>query len=111
VELLMHAGRLRHLVTLQENQPTIDPVDGAETDNWVEIQTVWGELRTLSGKEYLASRESHADLTGKIRIRYRAGLEPLRWRAIVSDQTYNIEYIGDVDGRRRELELWVSRIL
>jgi len=107
---LMRAGRLRDRVQLEKNVPSEDPVDGAQREEWVHVATVWGELRDLRGREYLAAREIHAAASAQIRIRYRPGLEPLLWRAVVAGAIYNIEHVARVGNRPAELELLVSKI-
>lgn len=102
-------GDLRHRIVLQQNTPTEDPVDGAHIDGWRTVATVWGELLELSGREYLASREMHADVTATITIRCRSDIEPLLWRVKVVDTVYDIQHVIDLDGRHRHLQLMVSR--
>lgn len=104
-------GRLRERVMLEVNTPTVDPVDGAHIDHWTVVDTVWGEVLGLSGREYLSAREVHAEVTVRITIRHRSDVEPLLWRATVGGVVYNIQHVVDLAGRRRHLELWVSRIL
>lgn len=109
---MVRIGTLRHRIRLQENK--LEAVDrdlsGGKVDNWTDVVTVWGEVQELSGREFLASRELHAEITARIFIRYRSGLEPLRWRAVhdTTGRTYDIHHIIDRAGRRRTLELLVS---
>ncbi|KPJ83965.1 MAG: hypothetical protein AMS19_02675 [Gemmatimonas sp. SG8_23] len=111
---MVRIGTLRHRIRLQENR--LDSVSrneiGGKVDNWIDVATVWGEVQELRGREYLASREFHAEITARIFIRYRPGLEPLRWRAVhdESGRTYDIHHVIDRAGRRRTLELLVSLV-
>jgi SPP1 family predicted phage head-tail adaptor len=111
---MVRIGSLRHRIRLQENR--LDLVDrdetGGKVDNWGDVATVWGDVEELRGREYLTSREFHAEITARIFIRYRAGLEPLRWRAVHDEtgRTYDIHHVIDRSGRRRTLELLVSLV-
>lgn len=105
---MIRAGRFRHRITLQRNVPT-QATDGSNVDNWIDAGTVWGELLEIRGREYLAAAEAHAELTAKIKIRFRPDVVP-EWRAQFEGRTFDIQHVADIKGRRRELELLVSEI-
>lgn len=68
------AGRLRHRITIQEQQQTQDPETGAIIVTWVTIATVWGSVEPLSVREFIQSQATQSEVTARITIRYRAGL-------------------------------------
>lgn len=111
----MRAGRLRRRVALEQNQPTRAP-DGGKRDNWISIATAWAEVRNLRGREFLTAKEFHAEVTTRIILRWRRGidLEPLLWRVKTTDvtplHTYQVIHVVDLDGRRRDLELLCSEV-
>lgn len=45
----MQAGKLRHRVTLQGLVETQDPSTGAISKSWLDVATVWADVRFLSG--------------------------------------------------------------
>lgn len=68
------AGRLRHRITIQEQQQTQDPVTGGIIVTWVDVATVWGRLEPLSVREFIQSQATQSEITARITIRYRPGL-------------------------------------
>ena len=103
-------GQLRHRATFEVLEASRDPVDGAEVEQWLPAFTTAGELLEFRGREYLAAREVHSEVVAKLTIRYRAEIDPLRWRVTVDGTTYDIEHVVDLAGRRRYLELLLSVI-
>jgi SPP1 family predicted phage head-tail adaptor len=71
----VQAGRLDQRLTIQAKSIT-RAVDGGEVVTWVDVATVWGSARPLSGRELIAVRQAQADITTRFVIRYRAGLTP-----------------------------------
>lgn len=107
----MQAGRLRELVTIQE-QTVIRNSFGEEAVTWVEIAKVWASvLPGGSGERFLggASREQ-ATVSHTVRIRYRGGLVP-KMRLLWEGRLLDIESIIDPDGRRRELVLLCHEVV
>lgn len=101
----MRAGKLRHRVTIQENNPTRDS-DGAELDNWENVATVWAAVIPLSGQEQFVidSDQLVAQATTRIEIRYRSGLNS-KMRVTWGNHVYDIQTILEVESARRELHL------
>ena len=104
----MRIGRYRHRIELQQNTPT-QADDGSRVDDWRTVATVWGELLETRGREYLVAQEAHSELNAKIRIRYRSDVRP-EWRAIFQRRIFDIQHVADLQGRRRELELFIAEI-
>ena len=72
----MEAGRLRHRVTIQERVTVQDP-NGDPVVTWTDWATnVPAEILPVSGREFLAGQGITAQVTVKIRIRWRRGLKP-----------------------------------
>jgi SPP1 family predicted phage head-tail adaptor len=99
----MRAGALDQRVTIQSKTATRDAY-GAEVITWSDVATVWMEAEPLSGREYIAMRQTQSDVTTRFRCRYRAGITTamrLVWRT----QPFNITEVIDRNGRRAELEI------
>jgi SPP1 family predicted phage head-tail adaptor len=104
----MEAGRLRHRVTIQEKVDSRDSY-GGERETWVDIAEVWAEVEPLVGREYLESRQESAEITTRVRVRYRAGIRP-EMRVKYVDEAdvahyYDIFSAQNVGTRRKELVL------
>lgn len=63
------ASRLKHRITIQEisnKKNTFGEVVGQVTD----IQTVWAEIRPVTGKSFFSSKQINSEITHQITIRY-----------------------------------------
>ncbi len=71
------AGKLRHRITFQQFNGTLDeygdPQDKND-NNWTDVATVWAAVDPVSGREFYEAQQSQSDVTHKIRCRYRSGL-------------------------------------
>jgi SPP1 family predicted phage head-tail adaptor len=111
----MRIGRLRDRVTLKAPVRTTDDAGGEVVSYPADTAVVWAEVLDHSGREYLASREAHAETTAKIRIRYRADVD-VDWRVVFDPgggarvRTYNIVHIADFASRQREQQLLCEEI-
>ncbi len=70
----MRAGDLRNRVKIQSKSVTRNTF-GEEVVSWVDVATVWAAIEPLSGREFLAAQAVNAELTVRIRIRYRTGID------------------------------------
>ena len=104
----MKAGELRDRVTLQQSDAV--NVDGVPVGDWVDVCTVWAQVVDLSGRELEAQQQTGAEISTRIRIRYRAGLLP-QMRALRGARAFDIQAIIDPDGRRRELQLMCKELI
>lgn len=99
----MQAGKLNQRVTIQQYSAT-RASNGEEVKSWSTVATVWASVEPLSGRELLAARDVRADVTTRIRIRYRTGITP-KMRATMGSATYEISEVIDRSLQHRELEL------
>lgn len=100
----MQAGELRELVTLQ--QPVeVRGADYADVQrSWQNVATVWAAVEPLSGRELETNRELGAEITLRVRIRYRADVIP-KWRLLHGATVYEIDAAINPLSDRRELHL------
>lgn len=82
------AGKLRHRVTLQEQQTTTSPY-GETVTEWVDVGNVWADVAPQSGREFMASQSLQSEVTTRITIRYRDDINAL-WRIAYRGRTYDI---------------------
>ena len=102
----MRVGTLRHKVVIQQNTPTRDSY-GAEVDNWIDYATVWASIEPARGREFWESQQVNAEITGKITIRYLAGITP-KMRVKHGDRIFHIISVINTEERNRELQLMVK---
>ena len=105
----MRAGNLRQRVTIKQKTATQDAY-GDEVITWVSWATVWAAVEPLTGREFLAARQVTAEVTTRIRIRYRSGILP-EWRVTFGTKNYDIHSILHIEEREREIHLMCQEIL
>lgn len=82
-------GKLRHRVTLQALETTVDDY-GMESSGWVDHATVWADVHPVSAREFIAGGQVNSKVTTRITIRYRDDVEPTM-RAVSRGKVYQIE--------------------
>lgn len=105
----MKIGNLRHRVTIQQLTRTDDGA-GGYTETWTAIATVWADVYPLKGQERYDAQQVKANLSHRVTIRYRAGVEP-SMRLQYGARTLNIEAVIDPEERHRELILMCSEVV
>lgn len=70
------SARLNKRVTVQQEQPTgAKNAYGQDIIAPVDLMTIWAAIEPLRGQEYHAAGRDHADVTTRIRIRCRTGID------------------------------------
>lgn len=104
----MRAGTLRYPVSLQKPVRLMNDTGEVIVDQWAEFAKVWAAIEPVSGREYLASSEFRAQITTRIRIRWRPDVDASA-RVVADDGTvYSIDAAMPVRGLTRELHLMCS---
>lgn len=91
---MLHAGKLRHRITIQKPFETQNFNTGAVSIEWVDFATVWSAIEPISAREFIASESEVSKVTARITIRYRAGIDAkMRVKHLKSGEYdyYNIE--------------------
>ena len=86
----MQAGKLRHMVTLQEPVKEQNPITGAVINTWRDVATIWAEVAALSAREFIAAQASQGEVTTRITVRYREDVTR-KYRILFRGRVYNIE--------------------
>lgn len=69
------AGALRHRIAIDRLVTTQDPQTGALAETWEPVATdVPAAITPLSGNEFISAAKLSAQVTARITIRYRSGL-------------------------------------
>jgi len=102
----MEAGKLRQRVTIQQEIPDIGGLDdyGQPVPPWEDVATVWAAVEPLQGREYFAAQQIAAEVTTRITMRYREGMNP-QMRIAYGDITYEILAVINPAERGRELQI------
>lgn len=70
------AGKLRHRIDIQHRVKTRDPDTGEVFEDWADLHTsIPAAIEPLSVKEFLAAQQVQSEVTTRIVIRYRDGLD------------------------------------
>lgn len=103
----MKAGRLKRRVTFQRSE-THQGQAGEVIHSWVDIATVWAEIKTISGRELMKAGTVYADATVRIWTRFRDDITADNRILYPSPNTRGMVYgivavIPDADRTRLEL--------
>ena len=88
---MLAAGRLRDRVTIHAKSVTRDAY-GAEVVTWTTLATVWASVESLSGREYMAAQQIHAERVQRVVIRDRDDVMP-HMRVVHRGRSMNIDAI------------------
>lgn len=112
----MRAGRLRHRVRIQRAVDVVTDSGAVETQ-YTDLFTTRAEVLPLTPRELYAARQVQAEITAKVRLRYRPGLDArirVVWQREAGSpsvlEVFDVEGPPiEVEGRRRELWLMCKR--
>lgn len=107
----MRAGSLRHRITFQAAGQVQDPDSGEMLDGW---ETIWekvpASVEPLSARDLIAAQAGQSEASGRMVIRYRAGILPTM-RILYRGGIYNIQGppLPDPDSGLEYLTILVSK--
>ncbi len=99
----MNIGEMRHRITFQQPIKTPDGYKG-QTVQWQNVATVWASVEPLTGREYFYSHQIKAELTHRVRIRYREGITE-KMRIKHRERVLAIESILDLKEEHKTIEI------
>ena len=99
----MNPGQLGQRVRLERAEFSQSET-GEVTPTWVSLGDVWGSVEPQAGREFVAGGAMQSELTTKIRIRWKAGIQSAD-RVTYGGRSYNIQSVIDYRSARRELVL------
>lgn len=104
----MNIGRLRHRITLQKLSHR--PNDyGATVAEWLDVATVWAEVKPLSGREYFSADQIQAEVTTVIWLRYLANIDSTM-RVKFDDRSFEIVSVINHKEQNRALQLQCKEV-
>lgn len=117
----IEAGRLRHRVRIEQLENLLDSNGGVIQDEetgqvaqeWVEVATVWAAIEPLSAREFIQSQATQSQITARVIIRFREGLNAamrlVHVRRDMADVIYNPHgFLADKDSGLEYLTIPVS---
>lgn len=103
----MRAGKLRHRITIQSRHVARGTM-GGESAKWVDVvQGIPASIEPLNGRELFTAQQVHSEVTVRIRMRYRPGIEA-KMRAVYQGVVYSIQYAINPELLNSELQLMCS---
>ena len=99
----MRAGRYRHRVTIKDKVVARDSY-GEEDVTWTNVATIWADVQPIRGREYLELDQAQADVTHRVYVRHRTGIEPTM-RLYLGSRILQIESVIRPEERKIGLEL------
>ena len=105
----MRAGRLRHPIEIQYDNGAQDSY-GQWVPSWTKLVDWHGSIEPLSGNELWRAQQVQAEVTHRIRIRYRASITP-RNRIVFGTRNFDILAVLNHDEKNRELELLCKEVV
>lgn len=96
-------GEMVERVTIRRSAKIDDEYHGKQIV-WLDIAEVWAQVEPISSREYFFAQANQAEVTHKIKIRYRPDIGQ-GWQIKHRDRYYAVQSIIDIAGRRRFLEL------
>lgn len=102
----MDPGRLRHRIAIQSNSTTAASDLGQPVDNWTTVETVWGRIEPLSGREAFYANQVQADVTHKVTLRGNRTITT-KQRLTHESRTFNIVSVLDDEEQKRWKTLMV----
>lgn len=98
----MNAGRLRDVITIQENRGTTNS-QGEVAADWKEILSGFAEVKQLTGREYFNDARVAADIDTRVVMRYQQGIKP-KQRILCEGRVLDIQSVI-MDQKKTQLEL------
>ncbi len=102
----MNIGAMRHRVTIQQVSESRD-AHGGVVESWSTFAVVWANIAPISGREYLAVKQTQAEVTHRIRMRYLYGITP-KMRILYGDRIFDINSISNLQERGHEMEIMAT---
>ena len=105
------AGALTRRLTIQARVASQDSF-GAQSENWIEVMTVWAAIEPLSGRELMTARSISTELSHQITIRYQPIFANPKtvagYRGVYRGRIFNIHASMNADESNSRITLLAS---
>jgi SPP1 family predicted phage head-tail adaptor len=105
----MRAGRLDRLALLQQRTLAAPDAYGQKVASYSTLATVWVDRKDITGREFYASAQVHADASTRFTLRYLSGLTSVN-RVLCEGVIYDVLHVAEL-GRRDWLELTCKSVM
>ncbi|MDU7586079.1 MAG: phage head closure protein [Acidovorax sp.] len=106
--MTLRAGQLRDRVVIQQKTSGTDPWGAPLPEAWADYDSVWANIRFLSGTESIKAGADVSVVSASIRIRWRQDVTA-GMRVVAGAAVYDIEAV--LPGARREyVDLQAKRV-
>ena len=105
----MRSGRLRHRIILKSPVQTPDGKGGV-TESWETFATVWASIEPLKGREFYEAQAINSEITGKMVMRYLAGMKS-HIKAVLGSREFDILAVINVEEKNREQNLMYKELV
>lgn len=107
----LRAGQLTRRLRIQSRSSTQDSFGGPNL-TWVDVATVWAEIRPITGRELENARQIASEVSHQILVRYQPTLADPKvvagYRALYNGRVFNIHASMNEDERNAVLTLLAS---
>ena len=83
---------------------------GAATGEWIPFKSIWADIQTKTGGEYMADRQVKAEINTEITIRYMSNITSKN-RVKYNDSVYEILAVINEDMRYTTLKLNCKEVI
>ena len=105
----MRIGPLRHRVAIQNSTPSQDGYGDDSNRTFSTVETVWGSVEPISGRELLNAQQIQAETTHRIRIRHTTNATS-QSRILFKGRTFEIVSLINWMEKNCRLELLCKEI-
>ena len=106
----MEAGKLRHIIDIQQQSTTQDSY-GEAVDTWTNLySSVYASIEDMKAREFYSGEKLNSEITHKIRIRYKASILP-KMRVKFGTRYFNIETIVNWQERNIFLDIMCKELI
>ena len=105
----MDIGKLRHRIIFQQLSNSKNEY-GEPVEEWLDIKTVWAEIKPVGGKQFFAAKQINAEISHNIYIRYRNSLSS-SMRIKFKERIFEILYIMNVNESNTLMQIYCKELV
>lgn len=104
-------GKFRDKIRIEAQSLTADGA-GGYTNTWTEVDTVFGDLTPMEGREGLDAEALIGKSPVEVIVRYSANLEAVDSdnRLVIGSNTYNVHSVHDLDNEKHFLMITAWKV-
>lgn len=100
----------KRITILRPPNPEIELDEaGQPLDSWQPVTNVWASIETLNGRQLESARQIHAEITTRIKTRYRTGIDRTM-KAVYRGAEFEFLYVTHKDYAKKELIIMAKEL-